>query len=70
MPNLSIRIGDRVIVTTGDKFVEAGMTGLIVNVVSARFNRKAQARVLFDNDTVCIMDSDNFQVITKEEGAA
>lgn len=60
---IGLRIGARVRVTKGDQFVEEGMTGTVVNTAPPKPHAPARARINFDNDTICMMDATDFEVI-------
>ena len=59
-----LRIGDKVR-AHGDRFIEAGTEGIVVNVVTSPPYAQARARILFETDQVCIMDADEFDVIPR-----
>ena len=57
------KIGDRVRCVKSDRFIEFGMTGLIVNVAPPRYNTPARARILWDNNCVTMTDATDFSVV-------
>lgn len=59
-----LRIGDRVRLTGCDPFVGCWMTGLVVNIAPSRYGQPDRARVLWDNQTVCMIETSKFVVTT------
>ncbi len=57
-----LRIGDKVRSLVDDVCVSVGLTGLVVNVVPARYGAPARARILWDNETVSLADAPTFEV--------
>lgn len=62
-----LRIGDRVRCVIGDRFIDEGTEGLIVNVAPPRYRQPSRARVLWDNDCVSMADEPTFEVLGKED---
>lgn len=61
MTDQPVRIGDRVRCLVGDHFLDAGTEGIVVN--TSTWTKPHRARVLFDNDTVCLIDFTDIEVI-------
>lgn len=59
-----LRIGDRVRLKGCDPFVGCWMTGLVVNIAPPRYGQPVRARVMFDNDVICIIEASKFVVTT------
>lgn len=57
-----LRIGDRVRLKGHDKFVGYWMTGLVVNIAPSRYGAPDRARVLWDNQTVCMIETSKFVI--------
>lgn len=70
MTRRPLRIGDRVRCKVGDVlgFVDVGQTGLVVNVVPVRYGKPAQARVVWDNETVSMISAAHFERIAEALG--
>jgi len=64
------RIGDRVRCTKGDRFIDAGTTGIITNVNAPLYRRPGRARILWDHECSSMVDTTDIEVISRRTGAA
>ncbi|MGB4762700.1 MAG: hypothetical protein WBP12_05100 [Candidatus Saccharimonas sp.] len=60
-----LRIGDKVRSLVDDVCVSVGLVGIVVNVAPPRYGLATRARVLWDNETVSMADSDTFELVPK-----